>query len=192
MEHDQRISEGGDPDASKKVRACTPAHTMPRAVVALTTLGLLGGASGFGTAGLGSRAPVPAPPLRRLAVTAPRAPAVRADFGGPQFKLDAQDGEVAQVPFEIRFSLGNVVSASGGALFIFCILKFLLNNGESDVVSTFGFVYAIPALVGGLALKCAAPPHLTMASPSARPRPRPDLLRPHRFRTISGTPSCRR
>jgi len=62
------------------------------------------------------------------------------------------------VPFEIRFSLGNVVSLSGAVLFVFCIGKFLLNNGESDVVSTFGFVYAIPALVGGLALKYAELP----------------------------------
>jgi len=62
------------------------------------------------------------------------------------------------VPFEIRFSLGNVISLSGAVLFVFCIGKFLLNNGESDVVSTFGFVYAIPALVGGLALKYAELP----------------------------------
>jgi len=89
---------------------------------------------------------------------------VRLDFGG-QFqrtKLDAKEGEVADVPFEIRFSLGNLVSTSGAILFVFCIGKFLLNNGESDVVSTFGFVYAIPALVGGLALKYAELPPVNL------------------------------
>ena len=47
-------------------------------------------------------------------------------------------------------------------------IKFLLNNGESDVISTFGFVYAIPALVGGLALKYAElPPVPLKTSPTA-------------------------
>jgi hypothetical protein len=82
--------------------------------------------------------------------------------------MDAEEGEVADVPFEIRFSIGNVVSVSGAVLFVFCIGKFLLNNGESDVVSTFGFVYAIPALVGGLALKYAELPPVPLAtSPAA-------------------------
>lgn len=98
----------------------------------------------------------------------PRAPAVRMDFGGPRFKMDAEQGEVADVPFEIRFSLGNVISASGALLFVFCIGKFLFNNGESDIVSTFGFVYAIPALVGGLALKYAElPPVPVDTTPAA-------------------------
>jgi hypothetical protein len=97
-----------------------------------------------------------------------RAPATRMDFGGPRFKVDAEAGEVAEVPFEVRFSLGNVISVSGGALFVFCIGKFLFNNGESDIVSTFGFVYAIPALVGGLALKYAElPPVSYDTSPAA-------------------------
>lgn len=75
---------------------------------------------------------------------------------------------VADVPFEVRFSIGNVVSVSGAVLFIFCIGKFLLSNGESDVVSTFGFVYAIPALVGGLALKYAELPPVNLdTSPAA-------------------------
>ena len=82
--------------------------------------------------------------------------------------MDAEAGEVAEVPFEVRFSIGNVVSLSGGVLFVFCILKFLLNNGESDIVSTFGFVYAIPALVGGLALKYAELPPVNLdTSPQA-------------------------
>jgi hypothetical protein len=99
---------------------------------------------------------------------AARAPAARMDFGGPRYKMDAEEGEVADVPFEVRFSLGNVISVSGAVLFVFCIGKFLLNNGESDVVSTFGFVYAIPALVGGLALKYAElPPVPFDTSPAA-------------------------
>merc|ERR1719424_1021462 len=133
----------------------------------------------FGCA-LGFRAGAPAPrtgsshvvphltPAR--AAAAPRSPAVRLDFGGQfqRFKLDAKEGEVADVPFEIRFSLGNLISGSGAFLFVFCIGKFLLNNGESDVISTFGFVYAIPALVGGLALKYAELPPVPMAtSPAA-------------------------
>merc|ERR1719231_212575 len=84
------------------------------------------------------------------------------------YKTDAQEGEVADVPFEIRFSIGNVVSVSGAVLFVFCIAKFFLNSGESDIVSTFGFVYAIPALVGGLALKYAELPPVNLdTSPAA-------------------------
>jgi len=101
-----------------------------------------------------------------------RAADVRLDFGGfgkgVPVKDDAKVGEVAEVPFEVRFSIGNLVSGSGLALFVFCIGKFLLNNGESDVISTFGFVYAIPALVGGLALKYAELPPVNLdTSPSA-------------------------
>jgi len=140
----------------------------PLATVLLTTIA---GASAF-------RAGVPPPQLRVVAASAQlgaaahsaprRAPAPVLDFGGPKYKMDAEQGEVADVPFEIRFSIGNVVSVSGAVLFIFCILKFLLNNGESDIVSTFGFVYAIPALVGGLALKYAElPPVPLKSSPAA-------------------------
>jgi hypothetical protein len=106
----------------------------------------------------------PLQPSRPVMSTATRARVTtpRLDFGGPQYKMDAEAGEVADVPFEIRFSLGNLVSASGALLFVFCIGKFLLNSGESDVVSTFGFVYAIPALVGGLALKYAELPPVNL------------------------------
>ena len=79
----------------------------------------------------------------------------------------AEEGEVPDVPFEVRFSLGNVISFSGAVLFVICIGKFLLNNGESDVVSTFGFVYAIPALVGGLALKYAELPPVNLDTSAA-------------------------
>lgn len=129
----------------------------------LGVLSLCSAAAGF------SMPPVPRTPVPALAAPA-RSPAVRLDFSGGRFQIkkDAEAGEVAQVPFEIRFSLGNVISGSGAALFIFCIGKFLLNNGESDVVSTFGFVYAIPALVGGLALKYAELPPVNLdTSPAA-------------------------
>ena len=82
-------------------------------------------------------------------------------------------GLVTEVPFEVRFSIGNVISISGAVLFIFCIGKFLLNNGESDVVSTFGFVYAIPALVGGLALKYAELPPVNLDTTPAAEVPAP-------------------
>lgn len=119
------------------------------------------------------------------AAAAPRSPAVRLDFGGQfqRFKLDAEEGEVADVPFEIRFSLGNLISASGALLFLFCIGKFLLNNGESDVVSTFGFVYAIPALVGGLALKYAELPPVNLDT-----TPAAEAARASKATTIQATP----
>jgi hypothetical protein len=101
--------------------------------------------------------------------SAPQMHAETAAERARNYKLDAQAGEVADVPFEVRLSLGNTITFSGAMLFIFCIGKFLLNNGESDVVSTFGFVYAIPALVGGLALKYAElPPVPLTTSPEAQ------------------------
>jgi len=115
--------------------------------------------------------PTRSPALRAPVVSTPRAPAAVAEFSSTtesRYKMDAEAGEVADVPFEIRFSLGNVVSLSGAVLFVFCIGKFLFNNGESDLVSTFGFVYAIPALVGGLALKYAELPPINLdTSPAA-------------------------
>lgn len=131
--------------------------------VLVGVLSLCSAAAGF------SMPPVPRTPVPAFAAPA-RSPSVRLDFSGGRFQIkkDAEAGEVAQVPFEIRFSLGNLISGSGAALFIFCIGKFLLNNGESDVVSTFGFVYAIPALVGGLALKYAELPPVNLdTSPAA-------------------------
>merc|ERR1719454_722169 len=98
----------------------------------------------------------------------PARAAVSLDFGGPRYKEDAQAGEVAEVPFEIRFSLGNLVSASGLLLLVYCLGSYLLNNGQGDIIATFGFVYAIPALVGGLALKYAElPPVPVTTSPEA-------------------------
>lgn len=99
-------------------------------------------------------------PVSRFVRTA----SVDMDFGGPRYKEDAKAGEVADVPFEIRFSLGNLVSASGAALLVYCLGSYLINNGEGDLIATFGFVYAIPALVGGLALKYAELPPVPVDS----------------------------
>jgi len=73
-------------------------------------------------------------------------------------------GLVSEVPFEIRFSLGNLISASGALLLSYSIIAFLLNNGESDLVQTLGFVYGIPASLGGLALKYAELPPVPVAT----------------------------
>jgi len=105
---------------------------------------------------------------RTLQGCRPRAQTAVMDFGGPRYKTDATPGEVANVPFEIRFSIGNVISVSGAILFVYSLLSFLLNNGRADVVQTLGFVYAIPALVGGLALKYAElPPVPITTTPEA-------------------------
>merc|ERR1719424_1374146 len=63
-----------------------------------------------------------------------------------------------KVPFEIRFSLGNLITGSGLTLLIYSVVAFLLNNGESSLVQTLGFVYGIPASLGGAALKYAELP----------------------------------
>uniref|UniRef100_A0A7S4BHU9 Uncharacterized protein n=1 Tax=Chrysotila carterae TaxID=13221 RepID=A0A7S4BHU9_CHRCT len=77
-------------------------------------------------------------------------------------------GLVTEVPFEVRFSIGNVISVSGGLLLVYCVGSYLFNNGQSDLIQTLGFVYAIPALVGGLALKYAELPPVPLAtSPEA-------------------------
>jgi len=90
------------------------------------------------------------------------------DFTGPKYKMDAEAGEVADVPFEVRFSIGNLVTGSGALLFVYCLGSYLINNGAVDVISTLGFVYSIPALVGGLALKYAElPPVPLKSSPAA-------------------------
>jgi len=67
-------------------------------------------------------------------------------------------GLVTEVPFEIRFSIGNLVTVSGGVLLLYSVGAYLFNNGQADLVQTLGFVYAIPALLGGLALKYAELP----------------------------------
>merc|ERR1719484_59906 len=54
-------------------------------------------------------------------------------------------GLVTEVPFEVRFSIGNLVTVSGALLLLYCLLSFLLNNGEATMGQTLGFVYAPPA-----------------------------------------------
>ena len=76
-------------------------------------------------------APLPA----RAAVTAQARLARTAaqpvmDFTGPKYKMDAEAGEVADVPFEVRFSIGNLVTGSGGILFVYCLGSYLINNGQ--------------------------------------------------------------
>jgi len=84
---------------------------------------------------------------------------------GPALSMMAEGGqEGTEVPFEIRFSLGNVVSGSGFVLLAYCLISYLLSNGKADIVQTLGFVYAIPALVGGLALKYAELPPVPVRS----------------------------
>jgi hypothetical protein len=86
-----------------------------------------------------------------------RSPATEMQFQNTKetrFKMDAKEGDVADVPFEIRFSLGNLISLSGFIFATYSVGSFL-TVGEADFVATLGFVYGIPALVGGLALKYA-------------------------------------
>lgn len=89
------------------------------------------------------------------------------DFSGPKYKMDAKEGEVAEVPFEVRFSIGNLVTGSGALLLVYCLSSYLINNGQVDLVATLGFVYAIPALVGGLALKYAELPPVPLDTSAA-------------------------
>merc|ERR1719213_1451291 len=73
-----------------------------------------------------------------------------------------------EVPFEVRFSLGNLITGSGLALLLYSVIAFLLNNGESSLVQTLGFVYGIPASLGGAALKYAElPPVPVETTPEA-------------------------
>merc|ERR1719453_1976151 len=77
-------------------------------------------------------------------------------------------GLVTEVPFEVRFSLGNLISASGALLLVYCAVSYFANNGEADILQTLGFVYGIPALLGGLALKYAElPPVPVSTTPAA-------------------------
>merc|ERR1719484_24044 len=79
-------------------------------------------------------------------------------------------GLVTEVPFEVRFSIGNLITVSGALLLLYCLLSYLLNNGEATLGQTLGFVYALPALLGGLALKYAERPPRPCASRRARRR----------------------
>lgn len=117
-------------------------------------LGLAASAAGFS-----------APPLARVVrscsappIVSSSAVALRTGAVVMQKEDGVRAGLVTEVPFEVRFSIGNVVSISGGVLLLYCLLSYLLSNGQADLLQTLGFVYAIPALVGGLALKYAELP----------------------------------
>jgi hypothetical protein len=87
--------------------------------------------------------------------TAPVGPVMNTEEEGIRSGLIGID---TKVPFEVRFSLGNLITGSGLALLVYSVVAFLLNNGESSLVQTLGFVYGIPASLGGAALKYAELP----------------------------------
>lgn len=106
------------------------------------------------------------PSLRVVPATAGRAAPVGPVMNSEEEGIRA--GLVTEVPFEVRFSLGNLISGSGAVLLVYSVLAFLLNNGESSLVQTLGFVYGIPASLGGLALKYAElPPVPVVTTPEA-------------------------
>jgi len=105
------------------------------------------------------------PAVRANLAAARSAPLVTMEEPGVRAGLVSGTEEV---PFEVRFSLGNLISTSGAVLLVYSVLAFLLNNGESSLVQTLGFVYGIPASLGGLALKYAElPPVPVKTSPEA-------------------------
>ena len=93
--------------------------------------------------------------------TAPVGPVMNSEEDGIRSGLIGMDTEV---PFEVRFSLGNLITGSGLTLLIYSVVAFLLNNGESSLVQTLGFVYGIPASLGGAALKYAELPPVPVAT----------------------------
>lgn len=106
------------------------------------------------------------PSLRVVPAMAGRAAPVGPVMNSEEEGIRA--GLVTEVPFEVRFSLGNLISGSGAVLLVYSVLAFLLNNGESSLVQTLGFVYGIPASLGGLALKYAElPPVPVETTPAA-------------------------
>jgi hypothetical protein len=130
---------------------------------ALVLLGLAASAAAFS-----------APPLERRVRSGSASPvgsssaaALRTGSVVMQKEDGVRAGLVTEVPFEVRFSIGNVVSISGGVLLLYCLLSYLLSNGQADLLQTLGFVYAIPALVGGLALKYAELPPVPLTQSGA-------------------------
>ena len=93
--------------------------------------------------------------------TAPVGPVMNSEEDGIRSGLLGIDTDV---PFEVRFSLGNLITGSGLTLLIYSVVAFLLNNGESSLVQTLGFVYGIPASLGGAALKYAELPPVPVAT----------------------------
>mmetsp|Transcript_24248 Transcript_24248/g.66859 ORF Transcript_24248/g.66859 Transcript_24248/m.66859 type:complete len:248 (-) Transcript_24248:780-1523(-) len=127
----------------------------------LRTLGLL--ALVGGTTGL-----VVPPALAPRALGAAASPVHRIGTSPAMQKEDGvRAGLVTEVPFEVRFSIGNAISISGAVLLLYCLLSFLFSNGQADLLQTLGFVYAIPALVGGLALKYAELPPVPLSQVGA-------------------------
>ena len=107
------------------------------------------------------------PVMRVMAPMASRTmvPVMNSEEAGVRAGLIGIDTEV---PFEVRFSLGNLITGSGLALLLYSVIAFLLNNGESSLVQTLGFVYGIPASLGGAALKYAElPPVPVETTPEA-------------------------
>ena len=76
-------------------------------------------------------------------------------------------GLVTEVPFEVRFSIGNLITVSGALLLLYCLLSYLLNNGEATLGQT-PASYALPALLGGLALKYAELPPVPLDTSAGR------------------------
>ena len=102
---------------------------------------------------------------RGVASRVPLAPLMNSEEAGVRSGLIGID---TKVPFEVRFSLGNLISGSGAVLLFYSVIAFLVNNGESSLVQTLGFVYGIPASLGGLALKYAElPPVPVVTTPEA-------------------------
>lgn len=93
--------------------------------------------------------------------TASVGPVMNSEEAGVRAGLIGIDTEV---PFEVRFSLGNLITGSGLTLLLYSVIAFLLNNGESSLVQTLGFVYGIPASLGGAALKYAELPPVPVAT----------------------------
>merc|ERR1719261_848740 len=85
----------------------------------------------------------------------------------PALEEGVRAGLVTEVPFEVRFSIGNLITVSGALLLLYCLLSYLLNNGEATLGQTLGFVYALPALLGGLALKYAELPPVPLDTSAA-------------------------
>ena len=91
-------------------------------------------------------------------------PVMNSEEAGVRAGLIGIDTEV---PFEVRFSIGNLITVSGALLLLYCLLSYLLNNGEATLGQTLGFVYALPALLGGLALKYAELPPVPLDTSAA-------------------------
>ena len=73
-------------------------------------------------------------------------------------------GLVTEVPFEVRFSIGNLVTVSGALLLLYCLLSYQQRRGDARQTPA---LYALPALLGGLALKYAELPPVPLDTSAA-------------------------